>query len=204
LAIVTLVLWVVTAAAGVSLLSTGGAARRQARAAAAADTAPAAQTEPTASREPAVGTAAARSTGPGVRTAAARSTGPGAGTQARVAAIPMTADGKPPPVPRVRVVTPPGEHPLLEFCHPALALTGLACWFMFVLVHYRTFAWIAFCILVVTMAFGLSWMARNTLERRRQVSAAWPFPRPLVLLHGAAAAVSITLTVLTALSAARG
>ena len=162
MAIVTLVLWVVTAAAGFTLLSTGGAARRAA--------------------------------------AAART----AGAPVRAGAIPLTDEGKPPPVPRVKVETPPGEHPLLEFSHPALALTGLACWFMFVFVHYHPFAWISFGILVVTIGVGLSWLTRNTRDARRQVSVAWRFPPRLVALHGLAAAVAITLTVLTALSASRG
>jgi hypothetical protein len=162
LAIVTLVLWVLTAAAGISLLSTGGAARRAA--------------------------------------AAARTAGP----PARTGAIPLTEEGKPPPGPRTTVATPPGEHPLLEFSHPALALTGLACWFMFVFVHYHPFAWIAFGILVVTIGVGLSWLARNTRDARRHASAAWNFPPRLVATHGLAAAIAITLTVLTALSASRG
>jgi len=162
LAIVTLVLWVLTAAAGISLLSTGGAARRAA--------------------------------------AAARTAGP----PARTGAIPLTKEGKPPPGPRTTVATPPGEHPLLEFSHPALALTGLACWFMFVFVHYHPFAWIAFGILVVTIGVGLSWLARNTRDARRHVSAAWNFPPRLVAMHGLAAAIAITLTVLTALSASHG
>lgn len=163
MAIVTLVLWVVTAAAGISLLSTGGAARRAAAAAA--------------------------------RTAAA---------PARTGAIPLTDEGRPPPGPHTTVATPPGEHPLLEFSHPALALTGLACWFMFVFVHYHPFAWISFGILVVTIGVGLSWLARNTRDARHHVGAAWNFPPRLVLLHGLAAAIAITLTVLTALSASRG
>jgi hypothetical protein len=162
LAIVTLVLWVITAGAGISLLAAGGAARRAA--------------------------AAGRAAGPPRRTGA----------------IPLTDEGKPPPVPRVTVATPPGEHPLLEFSHPALALTGLACWFMFVFVHYHPFAWISFGILVVTIGVGLSWLARNTRDARRQASAAWRFPPRLVVLHGLAAAIAITLTVLTALSASRG
>jgi hypothetical protein len=161
LAIVTLVLWVITAAAGISLLSTGGAARRAA----------------------AAGTA---------------------GPPARTGAIPLTEEGRPPPGPRTTVATPPGEHPLLEFSHPALALTGLACWFMFVFVHYHPFAWISFGILVVTIGVGLSWLARNTRDARRHASAAWRFPPRLVALHGLAAAIAITLTVLTALSASRG
>jgi hypothetical protein len=162
LAIVTLLLWVVTAAAGVSLLSTGGAARRAAAAA----------------RAP--------------------------GTPARTGAIPLTDEGEPPPVPRAKVSTPPGEHPLLEFSHPALALTGLACWFMFVFVHYHPFAWISFGILVAAIGVGLSWLARNTRDARRQASATWRFPPRLVVLHGLSAAIAITLTVLTALSASRG
>jgi hypothetical protein len=162
LAIVTLVLWVITAAAGISLLSTGGAARRAA--------------------------------------AAARTAGP----PARTGAIPLTDEGQPPAGPHVRVATPPGEHPLLEFSHPALALTGLACWFMFVFVHYHPFAWISFGILVVTIGAGLTWLARNTRDARRHVSGAWRFPPRLVMLHGAAAAIAITLTILTALSASRG
>ncbi len=162
MAIVTLVLWVVTAAAGVSLLSTGGRARR-----------PAARAAPTAP------------------------------PPARIAAIPLTDEGKPPPVPRVKVTTPPGEHPLLEFSHPALALTGLACWFVFVLVHDHPFAWISFGILVVTLGAGLSWLARNRQAARRHLSGAWTFPPGLIVLHGLAATVLITLTVLTALSAAR-
>jgi hypothetical protein len=162
LAIVTLVLWVVTAGAGISLLAAGGAARRAAAAA------------------------------------------PTAGPPARTGAIPLTEEGKPPPVPRVTVATPPGEHPLLEFSHPALALTGLACWFMFVFVHYHPFAWISFGILVVTIGVGLSWLARNTRDARLRTSAAWRFPPRLVALHGLAATIAITLTVLTALSASRG
>jgi len=166
LAIVTLVLWVITAAAGVSLLSRGGAARRLA-----AD---------------------------GARSA------PAASPAARSAAIPLTDDGKPPPVPRTRVATPPGEHPLLEFSHPALALTGLACWFMFVLVHYRLLAWISFGVLIAALGAGVSWLTRNAQDARRHASAAWAFPPRLIVLHGLAAATAICLTVLTALSASRG
>jgi hypothetical protein len=167
LAIVALVLWTITAAAGVSLLATGGAARRLA-----------AETE-----------------------RAQAETAPAASTPVRIGAVPLTADGKPPPAPKVRVATPPGEHPLLEFSHPALAITGLACWFMFVFVHYRPFAWISFGVLVAALALGLSWLVRNAQAARRHATAAWNFPPQLVALHGAAAAVAIALTVLTALSA---
>jgi hypothetical protein len=194
LAIVTLVLWVVTAAAGVSLLSTGGAARRAARARAKAG----AKVTAEATAEPEAGwrgdVAAPQRTL--AETAHAIATAP-------PKAPPRTADGKPPPVPRVRVRTPPGEHPLLEFSHPALAVTGLACWMMFVFVHYRPMAWIAFGILVAAICLGLTWLARNAQALREHASAAWGFPPKLVLIHGLAAAVSIALTVLTALTASR-
>jgi hypothetical protein len=175
LAIVTLVLWVVTATAGVSLLSTGGAARRL----------------------------AGRTGGTGC-TGGTGGTGRTVSTTARSAAIPLTAEGKPPPVPHAKVTTPPGEHPLLEFSHPALALIGVACWFMFVFVHYHPLAWISFGILVVTLGAGLGWLVRNRQAARLHVSAAWAFPRQLIVLHGLAAALAISLTVLTALSASHG
>jgi hypothetical protein len=169
LAIVALVLWVITAAAGVSLLSTGGAARRLAA-------------------------EAVRAQAETARTASA---------PVRMGAIPLTAEGKPPPVPKVRVATPPGEHPLLEFSHPALAVTGLACWFMFVFVHYHPFAWISFGILAATILLGLTWLVRNAQAARHHAASAWNFPPQLVALHGAGAAIAISLTVLTALSAIR-
>ena len=117
----------------------------------------------------------------------------------RIGAVPLTADGKPPPGPHVRVSSPAGEHPLLEFCHPALAVTGIACWLMFVLVHYRPFAWIAFAILVMTMAVGLAWLAAT--RRAGNARARWTFPPRLIALHGLAVTLAITLTVLTAISA---
>jgi hypothetical protein len=122
----------------------------------------------------------------------------------RIGAVPLTADGRPPRGPHVRVTSPPGEHPLLEFCHPALAVTGIACWLMFVLVHYQPFAWIAFAILVVTLALGLGWLTANRRAVSRDASAAWTFPKRLVALHGLAVTLAIVLTVLTAITATRG
>ena len=190
MAIVALVLYVITAAAGVSLLGTGGAARRREAEAEAAE-------------------AAAKEAGAGVETtlATAQATPAAAeavrapGLQARLAAVPLTAEGKPPPGPKVKVVAPPGEHPLLEFSHPALAVTGLACWFMYVFVRYTPFAWISFGILMVAIAIGLTWLVHNMRAARHRLKGAWHFPPRLVLLHGTAAAVAILLSVLTALSA---
>ncbi|HSR86923.1 MAG TPA: hypothetical protein VLM11_22310 [Streptosporangiaceae bacterium] len=119
----------------------------------------------------------------------------------RIGAVPLTAEGKPPPGPRVKVTSPPGEHPFLEFSHPALAVTGIACWLMFVLVHYRPFAWIAFGILLVTMAVGLSWLAATRRAASHGVEAMWTFPPRLVAVHGLVVTLAIALTVLTAISA---
>jgi Flp pilus assembly protein TadB len=190
-AIVALILYVITAAAGVSLLGTGGAARRREAEAEAAEAA--GTTEAGAGAETTLATAQA--------TSAAAEAVRAPGIQARLAAVPLTADGKPPPGPKVKVVAPPGEHPLPEFSHPALALTGLACWFMYVFVRYTPFAWISFGILMVAIAIGLTWLVHNLRAARRRLKGAWHFPPRLVLLHGTAAAVAILLSVLTALSA---
>jgi hypothetical protein len=125
------------------------------------------------------------------------------GAPARLAAIPLTEDGRPPPVPHAKVAAPPGEHPLLQFSHPALALIGFGFWLAFVLVHYRPLAWISFGILVVTLGAGLSWLGGNALAARRRQGAARAFPPRLIGLHGLAAA-TLALTVLTALSAGHG
>ncbi len=158
-----LVLWFATAAAGVTLLRAGIAARRAAA-------------QPAEAVE----------------------------SLARVGAVPLTADGQPPPGPHVRVATPPGEHPLLEFSHPVLAITGVACWFMFTFVHYRPFAWISFAILVAALLMGIGWSLRNREAARHRAAGGWTFPPRLIALHGATAALSITLTVVTALVASHG
>jgi hypothetical protein len=121
----------------------------------------------------------------------------------RSAAVPLTPDGRPPPGPHVRVATPDGEHPLLEFSHPALAVTGIACWMMFTFVHYRPLAWIAFAILLLTLLVGLGWLTRNRQAASRRASAAWSFPPRLIWAHGMIAASSLVLTVLSAILASR-
>jgi hypothetical protein len=162
LAIAALVLWIATAAAGVTLLRSGSTRR-----AAAADQAPAEEL-------------------------------------VRIGAVPLTAEGKPPPGPHVRVATPAGEHPLLEFSHPALAITGVACWFMYTFVHYQPFAWISLAILVAALTVGLGWYLRNRETAHRQLTGGWTFPPRLIALHGLAVGLSITLTVVTALVASHG
>jgi hypothetical protein len=122
-------------------------------------------------------------------------------TPVRSGALPLTADGRPPPTPRARVTTPAGEHPLLEFSHPALAIAGIACWSMFVFVHYRPFAWVALGVLLLTLGMGVSWLTSNRRAARHEAAAAWAFPRRLIVLHGVVASCSIILTVLATLSA---
>jgi hypothetical protein len=243
LAIAALILWVLTASAGVSLLSSGRASRGAADgpapladaadgparpAAAAGGSAQtegvaggSAQTEGaaggsaqtqgaaggSAQTEGAAGGSAQTEGGTGGSAQTEGGTGGGArpaGTPVRYAAVPLTADGKPPPVPRAKVAAPPGEHPLLQFCHPALALIGFGFWLGFVLVHYRPLAWISFGVLVVTVSAGLSWLAASTLAARRRRGAARAFPPRLIVLHGLAAAATVALTVLTALFAGHG
>jgi hypothetical protein len=193
LAIAALILWVLTASAGVSLLSSG----RAARGAAAGPAQPADAAGGPAPPADAAG-------GPDHPADAAAGPAQTAGAPARFAAIPLTEDGRPPPVPHAKVAAPPGEHPLLQFSHPALALIGFGFWLAFVLVHYRPLAWISFGILVVTLSAGLSWLGGNALAARRRQGAARGFPPRLIVLHGLAAAATLALTVLTALSAGHG
>lgn len=180
LAIAALVLWVLTASAGVSLLSSGRAGRGAAAGAAPRTDSSAGATQP-----------------------AGAAGGPAQRAGARFAAIPLTEDGRPPPVPHAKVTAPPGEHPLLQFCHPALALIGFGFWLAFVLVHYRPLAWISFGILVITIGAGLSWLTGNTLAARRH-GIPRAFPPRLIALHGLAAAATLALAVLTALTAGHG
>jgi hypothetical protein len=121
----------------------------------------------------------------------------------RIGAAPLTARGLPPPIPHPKVTAADGAQTLLEFSHPALAITGVACWTMFTFVHYRPLAWIAFVILVVTLLIGLGWLMSNRRSARREPSAAWSFPPRLIWLHGTVATCTIVLTVLTAVLASR-
>jgi hypothetical protein len=177
-AIAALVVWLLTAAAGMTLLIRGSMARR----AAAARSAPA-------------------------RPAPAPVPVPGAG---------RGPGGEMPDIPRVKVHTTPGEHPLLEFSHPALALLGLGLWFIYVGTGHRALAWVAFGVLVLTIGAGLSWLIRSARSARAARAAqgeptgqAAGRPRRglsarLVLLHGLLATATFALVVLTALVASHG
>jgi hypothetical protein len=169
-AIAALVVWVLTAAMGVTLLITRQAARP----------APAPAPVPEAARPVPATTAA-----------------------------PVTRLSELPPIPRVRVHTAAGEHPLLEFSHPALGLAGLGLWFIFVGTHYHPLAWVAFGVLVVTIAAGLRCFIGHARAARRDAAQAGGPPvrrgvPRLALVHGLAASTTFLLALLTALAASHG
>ena len=199
LAIAALVLWILTAAAGLVLFITGNAARRAGGA-----QAPGLQTA--GQRSPAQRTPEQRAPGQPA-TAVAVTVPPAAAPAARPMAPPpgpgpAAGPGEPPPIPRVKVHARPGEHPLLEFSHPTLGLIGMGLWFVYVGTRHAPLAWASFGILVVAIAAGLSWLARNRLAARREGKPARAgFPPRLVLLHGLTATATFTLAVLTALAA---
>jgi hypothetical protein len=95
----------------------------------------------------------------------------------------------------------PGAWSLMEFAHPACALIGLAFWLGFTMVHNRALGWIAFGLIAVTASMGLAWFTANALAARRGDGdrPAPHFAGRLMVLHGCAAAVTITLAALTAL-----
>ncbi len=187
MAIAALVIWLCTAAAGMTLLVRGSMARRDAAAAAARS----AQARPVPAPAP----------------ASVPVPVPGAG---------RGPDGEMPDIPRVKVHATPGEHPLLEFFHPALGLVGFGLWFIYVGTGHRPLAWVAFGVLVVTIGAGLSWLIRSARSARiaraaqsepAGEAAGGPrrgLPGRLILLHGLLATATFALVVLTALAASHG
>jgi len=176
--IAALAAWAVTAAAGVYLLAAVMAAQRAARS----------------------------SRSPGETSTPSGETGPPPGEGAPSGAGPRASTRTPPPIPRTKVSTPPGEHPLLEFCHPALGITGLACWFAFVATHDRAFAWLAFAVLAVTIAAGLGWLAARARSARQRADGGYGPAVPVrrIVLHGLAAATTCGLAIAAVLAASHG
>ena len=138
--------------------------------------------------------------GGAARRAAAPS--PPAAAPVRIGAAPLTAEGKAPPIVYARVTPAATDHTLLEFSHPALAITGIAFWMMFTLVHYRPMAWIALAVLLVTIGMGLTWLARSGRAQKTQAPGR-RFPARLAGLHGLAASLTILVGLLAALVASR-
>jgi hypothetical protein len=93
--------------------------------------------------------------------------------------------------------------PLLEFTHPLLALTGLTFWIFFVMTDDRLFAWIAFGVVVATVLAGLSWALLTRRVGRRAGREPAVFPAHLVMIHGLAAACTLALVVISAITATR-
>lgn len=193
MAIAALVLWLLTAGAGVWLLSSGQRAPGPSQAGAAAAGAVPASAVPGGAMQAGA-----------VEAGAFQAGAVQAGAAPALAAVPLTADGRPPPATRTKVVAPPGEHPLLEFSHPALAAAGLAFWLAFTLVRDPALAWISLGILAATLAAGAGWLIRSARADRRHPDAGRSFPPRLIALHGLAAATVIALSVLTALTASHG
>lgn len=123
----------------------------------------------------------------------------------------LAAGATVPPITRSRVTTPPGQHPLLEFMHPALAIIGLGTWIAFVVTGFRTFAWTAFGVLLATIAAGLTWYTINArlaaTRAARSGSGAKPaaegrhYPPRRILIHGGAAGTTLILALITLLIA---
>jgi hypothetical protein len=110
--------------------------------------------------------------------------------------------------------------PLLEFMHPALALTGLTLWIFYTVSGDRLFAWIGFAIVLAAVLAGVGWVLMGKRDERRQAArraaagavgptagaagaaadgagaggfAGQGFPGHLVLLHAAAALCTLAL-----------
>jgi hypothetical protein len=122
----------------------------------------------------------------------------------------LKAGAKVPPITHTRVTTPPGQHPLLEFMHPALGVVGLGAWIAFVETKFHAFAWIAFGVLLATIAAGLTWYTINArLARARAgdkpatAGEGRRYPPRRILIHGGAASTTLILALITLLITVR-
>jgi hypothetical protein len=198
MAIVVLVLWVFTAGAGFYLLVTSSLGRARTRDPQAA--APAAQP---AAAQPAAAQTAAAQTAAAQPATAVRSQGSPQREASRREVRRAARDRWDPPSLTAAKKAPmlPGARSLLEFAHPACGLVGLAFWLAFTMVHVRDLGWIAFGLIALTACLGLAWFTANVRAARRGDSgpSAPYFSGRLMVLHGCAAAVTVTLAALTAL-----
>jgi hypothetical protein len=190
MAIVVLVLWLFTAGAGFYLLVTSNLGR--ARPAADVPAATASAAEPATASVATTATPAAQAV-------------PAAPPPSRREMRRAARDRFDPPSLTAAKSAPvvPGLRSLLEFAHPALAIVGLGFWLAFTLVHNRGLGWIGFGLVTATACLGLTWFTANTHAAGRQGSpdgkAAPSFSTRMVILHGAAAAVTFALAALAAL-----
>ena len=196
-----MVVWVLTAGIGIYLLAAGIAAQRQTAGLRRSATAGPADAGggPADDVGPAVGGAVLPSAGERADPLAPGPDGATVVGAAALASITAPAAG-----------TAPGGgpeaegSPLLEFMHPLSALTGLTFWIFFVMTDDRLFAWIAFGVVVATVLAGLSWAALTRRAARRPALEPVAFPAHLVMIHGLAAACTVTLVVISAITAAHG
>jgi hypothetical protein len=201
MAIVVLVLWMFTAGAGVYVLVTSNLGR--ARPAVNPDLAPqmASAVAPSASTAAADSAVAAGPSAAGLSAAAPAKSARAARREERRAVRdrwdpPSLAKSKSEPM-------MPQFRSLVEFTHPACGITGLAFWLGFTLVHSRPLGWIAFGLVAFTACVGLAWFTANVRASRRRDPAepAPSFNGRVIALHGAAAAVTLSLAALTVLIA---
>ncbi len=184
MAVAVLVLWLFTAGAGFYLLVTSNL--RRGHPAAAGPSAPPA-TEPAPA-------ARAASLSPGA------STGPDALSPRDLRRAARDRWDPPSLVAARQAPLLPDLRSLLEFAHPACGIIGLAFWLGFALVHNRALGWIGFGLVAVTASLGLAWFTANLRAARHADRHAAPrFAGRLLVLHGGAAAVTVTLAALAAL-----
>jgi hypothetical protein len=165
--IAAMLLWIVTAGAGIYLLIAGRPARP-------AGSLAEAQAEAEAEAE-AVTVPASRPVQTGI---------PQAATEA------LAAGARVPPITHTRIATQPGQHPLLEFMHPALGIVGLGCWMAYVATKFGTFAWVSFGVLVATIAAGLTWFTVNRRQAATRAAGSGASAGPGVFAVSAAGVAS--------------
>lgn len=104
----------------------------------------------------------------------------------------------PPSLARAKAEPIPGMRALAEFTHPALAITGLAFWLIYVMSRDRLFAAIGFGIVLGTIVAGLSWFTTNLRAARagKSDSLNRSLSARLLILHGAGATLTLLLVAL--------
>jgi hypothetical protein len=182
MATVVLVLWALTASAGLRLLFTSGLGRTQ-------SAGPSADAPAEAPEQTPVPITAGMTVAQRAEMLAAERAEPTKRDIRRA----ERARYDTPELMRSRSQSVGGLRDLVEFTHPAFAITGLAFWLGYTLVHNRALAWIAFGLAAAAACIGLAWFVSN---RKNAI-----FSPRLIAIHGSGAAVTFVLAALTALTA---
>lgn len=90
---------------------------------------------------------------------------------------------------------------VLVFAHPALAVSALGCWVVYVLTSERAFAWLSFGVLAASALLGFTMFTRWLGGGRHARGAEQRFPVLAVLLHGVAGVTTFVLVLLAAVAA---